>query len=248
MRKAVSEIVVMVMVLMIVATLAGTAIFFMTGFAGQTTSEVGQSNTQSLKKLGSCLQIVSFDENTNNLKIKNCGRYPVDNVSVFVDSNLTSLVVINAKPNEIKNIAISTALGIHEIKISGDYTSATVAINVIGVQINFFIKNDAGENVAQFGGQGNIYIKGICTATVCGSPPANAPFIVQNSAGAAVSYVDNSGNLCIQDSNCNDNDANCNSPGDGSFIIQNNTGSNVAYINSTGNLCLIGALKQNSNL
>ncbi len=130
MRKAVSEIVVMIMILLIVATLAGVAIFFMTGLAGQTTSEVGQSNAQSLKKMGSCLQIVSFDASSNNILVKNCGRYTIENVTVFIDSKPAGSVSINAMTNEIKNITISASLGIHEIRLLGDYASAAISVNV----------------------------------------------------------------------------------------------------------------------
>jgi len=251
MQKAISEVIIVVIILMISVAIIGVAYVFVAGLNSQTASEVGETNTQALKKLGSCLQIVAFDEDTSSLKLKNCGRYPIENVTVFIDNSPAGSVSISAKPNENRNIPISAPAGIHEIKLEGDYVSAMIAINVTGavvipLQINFFIKNDAGENVAQFGSQGNIYIRGNCVAGAsCGSPPSDAPFIVQNPAGAAVSYIDSSGNLCLQDSNCNDNDANCNSPGEGSFIIQNDSSANAAYINSTGNLCLIGTLNQN---
>jgi len=53
--------------------------------------------------------------------------------------------------------------------------------------------------------------------------------------------------LCIEDSNCNDYDENCDNPGDNSFIVKNSTLNNVIYINSTGNLCLIRTLTENGN-
>lgn len=131
MRKAISEIIVAVMILMIAIALVGVAYAFIMQMNENTTAGIGQSNAQALKNIGSCLQTVSFDDKTNNLYVKNCGRYPVDNVSVFIDGRLSGSVSINANPNDVKSIAISASAGVHEIKIAGDYASAVTAINVI---------------------------------------------------------------------------------------------------------------------
>lgn len=130
MRKAISEVVVAIMLLMIAVSLVGVAYVFIMGFQEQAKSEVQQTGTESFKKMGSCLQIVSFDEKANNLYVKNCGRYPIDNVTVFIDKKPASSVPINAKPNEIKNITISATAGTHEIKIEGDYASIITSINM----------------------------------------------------------------------------------------------------------------------
>lgn len=133
MRKAISGIVVAVMILMIAVVLISIAYVFISGVQGQTASVVQQSGTEAFKKLGSCLQIVSFDEKTNNLWVKNCGKYPIDNVSVFIDSKLARSVLINANQNEIRNITISALTGIHEIKLLGDYVSAITSVNVTNI-------------------------------------------------------------------------------------------------------------------
>lgn len=245
MRKAISEVIVAVMILMIAVSLVGVAYVFMSGFQEQTKTEVQQTGTEAFKKMGSCLQIVSFDNNTNNLWVKNCGRYDIDNVTVFIDGKPMFPISVNAKQNEIKSIALSAAEGAHEIKIVSDYASAKISITIRGLIITFEVKSNAGESVAKFSSSGNITLKGTCTASANCIAPADAPFIIQNPAADTVSYIDNFGNLCVEDSNCNDNDANCDSPGDNSFIIQNGNGANVAYINSTGSLCLKGSLIQN---
>lgn len=130
MRKAISEIIVVVILLMISVATVGVAYVFIMGFQGKTTGEVQQSNEQSLKKLGSCLQISSFDDASNNLWLKNCGRYPISNVTVFIDNAPAAAVALNANPNEIKNIPISASIGIHEIKLISDYASAIISVNV----------------------------------------------------------------------------------------------------------------------
>lgn len=252
--KAITEIVVVTILLSAGIVLTALAYIFMTGFQEQAIGETQQTGIQLFKKIGSCLQIVSFDCEKNNLWLKNCGRYPIESVTVFIDEKPSVTSDINANPNEIKNVSTPVPSGVHEIKIISDYATAiasidtkTCTITQLGFSdISFYIKSNAGENIALFSSSGNISLRGTCSAGAVCSPPANAPFIVQNLAGSAVSYIDDFGNLCIQDANCNDKDADCNNPGDGSFIIQNGSGVNVAYINSTGNLCLIGTLAQNS--
>ncbi|MFZ3077459.1 MAG: hypothetical protein WA139_03330 [Candidatus Aenigmatarchaeota archaeon] len=130
MRKAISEIIVAVMLLMIAMALVGVAYVFIMQMNENTTAGIGQSNAQALKNIGSCLQTVSFDDKTNNLYVKNCGRYPIDNVSVFIDGRLSGTASINANPNDIKGITISASIGVHEIKIVGDHASATISLNV----------------------------------------------------------------------------------------------------------------------
>ncbi len=99
-----------------------------------------------------------------------------------------------------------------------------------------------------FDGSGNLYLKGSCTATSTCTAPSDAPLIMQNSTGSSVSYIDNSGNLCVQDANCNGNDASCSNPSDGAFVVQDSGGNNVLYINATGTLCMTGYMYQNSGI
>jgi hypothetical protein len=107
----------------------------------------------------------------------------------------------------------------------------------------FYVYDTIGTTVAALSDLGNIILKGTCTAGgSCASPPADS-FIIQNSSGSSVSYIDPSGNMCITDPTCSDHDADCSSPGDGAFII-NDGSNNVIYINASGRMCLKGALTQ----
>ncbi len=77
--------------------------------------------------------------------------------------------------------------------------------------------------------------------------PGDDAFIIQNSSGETVAYINSTGDLCIEDSNCNDNDAGCSAPGDGSFILKDSDDTIVSYINATGHLCLTGDLTENGS-
>ncbi len=106
----------------------------------------------------------------------------------------------------------------------------------------FNVKNMAGENVAFFLNSGDIVLKGNCKAQSCSYPKDDA-FVVQNQQSETVAYIDNNGNLCIEDTNCNDNDIKCDD-GD-TFIVKNTHDEIVSYIDSNGNLCLVGDLIEN---
>lgn len=134
MQKAVSELIVVVMILMMSVALVAGVYVFVTGISGQTTAEVGQSGSRSLMSLGSSMKIISFDSATNNLWIKNTGRYPIDNATIFIDNKPVGSVFINAEPNDIRNITISASEGVHEIKLAGDYASASVSVDVTGIE------------------------------------------------------------------------------------------------------------------
>lgn len=113
--------------------------------------------------------------------------------------------------------------------------------NSVIVAAPFIVKNNNGENVAFFLNDGDLILKGDCNAGSC-SYPGDDAFIIQNSKSETVAYINSIGDLCIEDSNCNDKDANCNNPSDGSFIVKGANDEIVSYINSDGELCLIGDL------
>ncbi len=48
--------------------------------------------------------------------------------------------------------------------------------------------------------------------------PGDDVFVIQNSSSDTVAYINSTGDLCATD--CNDNDADCDNPGDGSFIVK----------------------------
>jgi YD repeat-containing protein len=112
--------------------------------------------------------------------------------------------------------------------------------------INFTIKDLTGSTVASFGSNGNLDIGGACRISDCDAPPADS-FIIKDNTGNIVSYIDNLGNLCLEEGTCADNSNHCNNPGDSSFIVKNSMDSNVAFINSTGSLCLTGDLRKKSD-
>ena len=108
----------------------------------------------------------------------------------------------------------------------------------------FYIKNSSGSNVAWLGSEGNIVLKGTCTAQATCTAPANS-FIIANYTDSTTAYIDSNGNMCVEKGDCSDESTNCNSPADGAFIMANST-NYVSYIDGEGDLCLIGTLYQNS--
>jgi len=108
------------------------------------------------------------------------------------------------------------------------------------------VQDSAGTNVASVNELGTMVLKGTCSAGGTCTAPSNS-FIVQNSGGGTVGYVDSSGNLCIETGDCSGGSANCNSPSGDAFIVQDSTGVNVAYIDETGDLCLTGYLIENGS-
>jgi hypothetical protein len=111
----------------------------------------------------------------------------------------------------------------------------------------FTVQDSSGDNVAVFSDEGDLTLLGQCNFGGDCVDPGDDTFIIQNSIGEVVAFINNTGDLCIEEDNCNDNDANCNTPGDGAFIVQNEYGVTVSYINASGDLCLIGGLVENGN-
>lgn len=109
----------------------------------------------------------------------------------------------------------------------------------------FFIQNISGSNVASLGDGGNIILKGSCISGGACVAPANS-FIIYNSNGETVSYIDPNGNLCIETGDCTDNSPSCN-PNNDAFIIKDNNNVNKIFIDNSGDLCLTGTLTQGGN-
>jgi len=131
MRKAVSELVVIVMFLMIAVALIGLVFIFISGFQEQTKTETQQTGETSFMKAGSCLEVISFDDKANNLYVKNCGRQPISNITVLVDKKPIYVDDAAINPNEIKAFAVySDNKGAHEVKIIGDYVNAMAVVDV----------------------------------------------------------------------------------------------------------------------
>lgn len=126
------------------------------------------------------------------------------------------------------------------IYIDGEYEKSAIVAGP------FIVRNNNGEDVALFSNHGDIILKGSCSAGSC-SYPGDDSFVIQDLLGDTIAYIDSTGDLCIEDLDCNDNDASCDSPGDGSFIVKNSTDDIISYIDGTGNLCLRGDLIENGN-
>ncbi len=111
----------------------------------------------------------------------------------------------------------------------------------------FYHKNSANENVAWFGSEGNIVLKGQCySGGSCNSYGDNA-IVFGNSTDNSVAYIDSNGNLCLEYGDCSDESLNCNSPTGNSFIVKDSSNVNMIYIDGRGELCLTGQLYPNSN-
>jgi len=111
----------------------------------------------------------------------------------------------------------------------------------------FYHKNSLGENVAWFGSEGNIVLKGECYSGGSCDSYGDDAIVFGNSTDNSVAYIDSNGNLCLESGDCSDLSANCDSPTDGSFIVLNSANDNVIYIDKFGDLCMIGKLYENSN-
>ena len=110
----------------------------------------------------------------------------------------------------------------------------------------FYLKNNLGENIASFRDSGDIVLKGNCNTGICSSP-GNDALVIQDSNSDTVAYIDDQGNLCLEDNDCNYQDIDCSNPPDGSFIIKDDNDIIVSYIGSSGQLCTKGVINQNSN-
>lgn len=107
-------------------------------------------------------------------------------------------------------------------------------------------KNPNNDFVALFKNSGDLYLKGVCVSNPNCNPPSSS-FIIKNSLGEVVSYLDPSGNLCVETGDCSDLSSSCN-PINKAFLVKNPSGKNIIYIDNTGDLCLMGALYKGSDI
>lgn len=109
----------------------------------------------------------------------------------------------------------------------------------------FYLQNTSDENIAWFGNEGNIVLKGSCSAQATCTPPSNS-IIFRNASSEPIAYIDSGGNLCVENGDCSDQSSSC-SPATSAFVMRNASQSIVSYIDFTGDLCLTGRLYENSN-
>ncbi|MBN2052784.1 hypothetical protein JW756_04745 [Candidatus Woesearchaeota archaeon] len=106
-----------------------------------------------------------------------------------------------------------------------------------------FILRASGSPVAVFDKWGALDIKGNIVQSSTDSPGAN-DFIVRNSTGAPVAWVDDTtGNITLLGAFSENNDVFC-TPPEKSFIIVGNNSECVAYVNETGDLWIRSASKE----
>ena len=112
-----------------------------------------------------------------------------------------------------------------------------------GSGLVFAFRDVSGSNVASFYENGNIVLKGACKpSSICIPPSDSFSFVLQNTAGETVAYIDSNGNLCIESGACSDKSSSCNPSSSDPFVIKDKNNNNVAYIGNSGSLCLIGTL------
>lgn len=111
-------------------------------------------------------------------------------------------------------------------------------------------KNSAGEVIATFSenaGKGEISLAGACIDTTdCSNPPADSYEI--NNSGEIVSYIDESGNLCIKSGTClgSDRQNSCSSA-NSALAVKSDAGTTLISISNAGSLCLTGSLHVESD-
>jgi len=132
--------------------------------------------------------------------------------------------------------------------MSAEATGTLIVQSTGGVGVNCtsykcFIIRSSGNPIAIFDALGAVDLKGTLTTLATGGPDAN-DFIIRNSTGSSVFWVDDStGNAYALGSLSENNGVAC-SPPAGSFFIRGNNSECVAYVNSTGDLWLKGDLRE----
>jgi len=172
------------------------------------------------------------------------GSINLSNIELYF--NITQYTWNTANLSELSTykVRISATDGI----LNSNYDQSDNDFTISHIQLNdsnkLIFKNISGSNVAWFGDQGNILLKGTCTSGGTCTPPADS-YIFKDVSNNPVAYIDLNGNLCIETGDCSGNSASC-SPTN-AFLIKNSTFHNMSYIDFTGDLCLKGTLTQNGN-
>src|SRR3989338_3572557 len=155
------------------------------------------------------------------------------NNTFYVDIQLTELGIWSFScwvNDTLNNLA-------HKFDGSVNVSSVTVPNNTY----KFYIRNGSNNVVAWLGNQGNIVLKGSCFSEGTCNNPGNNSFIIANATDNHVSFINASGDLCVEKGDCSDQSTSCN-PTRKAFIIKNSSGYNMSYIDYDGDLCLIGRL------
>jgi len=180
------------------------------------------------------------------------------NDTIWLDENQDTRYKAWWQPNSTGNHTIKISITGCEPNESNIENNEMVTHYYIDVLPNdttkFYIKNNLSENVAWLGDKGNIVLKGECynitNLNLTGLNETTAgedAFLVRNSTGNIMSFIDTDGNLVISKGSCeNSVQGTCN-PSVPAFIIQDSSDVNVAYLNNEGGLCLTGGLHENAD-
>ncbi len=110
----------------------------------------------------------------------------------------------------------------------------------------FFIQNDAGEDVAKFYYNGDIWLNGACQIQgTCSNNNVLYEFV---SSGQVIGYVDTDGNLCVEDGTCDGGQSGCGEGTLDAFLVQDSEGLTTISIDPTDGLCFSGALTENGQI
>jgi hypothetical protein len=106
-----------------------------------------------------------------------------------------------------------------------------------------FITRSSGNAVVIFDALGAVDLKASLTQSASSSPEAN-DFIIRNSTGTPVAWINASGNFFIKGTLSENNGVAC-TPPTNSFFIKGNNSECVAYVDNSGNLWVKGDLREN---
>ncbi|OGI11654.1 hypothetical protein A3K64_00875 [Candidatus Micrarchaeota archaeon RBG_16_36_9] len=90
MKKGISEIISVIIIVLIAVSVTGLIAIYLLNSTSQVT-KVDSSLNQSYLRSKACLSIDSVNPNSNEVTVRNCGKVPLDNLKIFVDSNEISI-------------------------------------------------------------------------------------------------------------------------------------------------------------
>jgi hypothetical protein len=96
--------------------------------------------------------------------------------------------------------------------------------------------------VARLFDNGNVLLAGSCSKKTDCVEPAKSLLVMENPNGEVVSYVDYSGNICVESGDCA-RDESC-SVGENDYVIMGETGVPKIVFKTDGSLCYTGILRE----
>ena len=186
--------------------------------------------------LASASIIITNGEAQQSTTTNSIGYYQI-NVSL---GNETALVAANASYGSTYNYSATSLTLITEYPVTLDFVVALQP----GTNYAMFVRDTSGSNVAAFTTAGHLMLKGGCySGASCATPP-DGSLAVRDSSGVTHAYINSSGSLCVEDSDCNYFDSSCNDAPDGSLVLRSPAGANITYISPAGVLCTTGEIWQ----